>query len=355
MKSVEMEAKQDKAEFMRELEGNFTETEKVILRRRSTRWYKKEQVPEFMIKRILEAGRFAPSAGNCQPWKFAVIRDPKIIGDLTEHVVKGCKAFKSLLDYRAPGKFWKLPLAKMFIRFMPKKLHPVPFGAISLIADGRLGVFHGAPSVILIFKDVRGVTNPDLDCGIAGQNMVLAAHSMGLGTCWVSFSSLIFDYQGSKWKKFFGVRYPYKFVSSLAIGWPKGSPDGFVARPPHSVDWFENGEKQVLDAGGRDSKIGIGERLSIPNYKNPSQIRMGEVAFDHEKCTGCGECGRICPADSIRIQNKKPFMTESAECIACGDCMAICPKEAIRLRAGYRFSKHYKTIDHSGLNLPRLK
>ena len=74
---VEMkEVKKDRAESLKALEENFTETEKVILSRRSVRWYKKEQVPEFMVKRILEAGRFAPSAGNCQPWKFVVVREP---------------------------------------------------------------------------------------------------------------------------------------------------------------------------------------------------------------------------------------------------------------------------------------
>ena len=51
-------------ESLERLKREFTETEKVILSRRSVRQYKKEQVPEFMVKRILEAGRFAPSAGN---------------------------------------------------------------------------------------------------------------------------------------------------------------------------------------------------------------------------------------------------------------------------------------------------
>ena len=64
-------------DWIRTLKQDFTETEKVILSRRSVRLYKKEQVPEFMVKRILEAGRFAPSAGNCQPWKFIVLRDQK--------------------------------------------------------------------------------------------------------------------------------------------------------------------------------------------------------------------------------------------------------------------------------------
>ena len=349
------EEKQDKGELLKRLEENFTETEKVILSRRSTRWYKKEQVPEFMVKRMLEAARFAPSAGNCQPWKFIVVRDPKIIDDITRDVVKLCKLAKALNDYRTPGKRWKLPIAKLNIRLQPKKLHPVPFGAVCLMADGKLRLYHGAQTVILIFKDVRGVTNPDLDCGIAGQNLVLAAHSMGLGTCWVSLASIAFDYLGFKWNKFFGIRYPYKFITSVAVGWPMGKSDGFVERPTHTVDWYENGAKSALDPSKGDSRISFGEKFSIPDYSDPLQTHQGEMVFDHDKCNGCASCERICPASAIVVMDKKAVMPEGAECMACGDCMAICPQEAIRMKSSYVFSEHFKTIDHGDLKLPRLK
>ena len=258
------ETKKDKADLLKNLEENFTETEKVILSRRSTRWYKKEQVPEFMVNRILEAGRFAPSAGNWQSWKFIVIREPKLIEDFTNSLVMICKLFKAILEYRTPGNFWKFPIAKLYTHLMPAKLSPVPFSAISLIADRKLGLYHGAPTVILICKDVRGVSNPDLDCGIAGQNMVLAAHSMGLGTCWVSFAKVVFEYLGFKWNKVFGIKYPYKFITSLAIGWPMGKPDGFVERPTHSVDWFENGKKTVKDQVNRTPASAWGRSLRSP-------------------------------------------------------------------------------------------
>ncbi|HOW82459.1 MAG TPA: nitroreductase family protein [Spirochaetota bacterium] len=227
------------------LENAFTPTEEVILKRRSVRLYQKKQVPEFMVKRILEAGRFAPSAGNAQPWKFVVIRDEKIISDMTSAVVRLLKLFRAVLDYRRKGFFWLRPLAEIFIRLNRYELHPVPFGAVDLIARGKLGLWHGAPTVILIFKDVRGVGNPDLDCGIAGQNMVLAAHSMGLGTCWVSFAKTAFKYS-LKWKRKFGISYPYRFVSSLAVGWPVGKPDGMVPRETHAIDWYENGERITI-------------------------------------------------------------------------------------------------------------
>jgi len=232
------------AEKIARIKAEWTETERVILRRRSVRLYKKAQIPEFMVKRILEAGRFAPSAGNCQPWKFVVVREQEIIDGITGTVIETCKSFRAVLDYRRPGFSWLRPIAKVLIRLKHSDLHPVPFGAINLIADGRLGLYHGAPTVILIFKDVRGVSCPELDCGIAGQNMVLAAHSMGLGTCWVGFTKLAFE-RTDKWRKLFDLEYPYKFASSVGIGWPRGRPDGMIERQTHPVDWYENGTRTV--------------------------------------------------------------------------------------------------------------
>ncbi|MBU2547693.1 MAG: nitroreductase family protein [Proteobacteria bacterium] len=228
-----------------DISRDWTETERVILSRRSVRNFKQEQVPEFMVRRVLEAGRFAPSAGNCQPWRFVVLRDRQLIDELTETVVRRCRIIRAMVDYRRPRFQWLRPLANLLIRLKPNDLHPVPFGAISLIGQGRLGLYHGAPTVIMIFKDRRGISNPDLDCGIAGQNMALAAHSMGLGTCWVGFTKLAFLY-ASRWKERLGVRYPYRFASSLAVGWPVGRPDGMVPRQTHPVDWYENGTQITI-------------------------------------------------------------------------------------------------------------
>jgi nitroreductase len=230
---------------LEKLKYEFTETEKVILSRRSVRQYKKEQVSEFMVKRILEAGRFAPSAGNFQPWKFIVLRDPEVIKGITESVISSCRVARAMIDYRRKGYTWLRPLVKFMTRLRYNDLHPMPFTAISSVADGKLGLWHGAPTVIIILKDIRGVGSPDLDCGIAGQNMVLAAHSMGLGTCWVGFAKLALD-MNPKWKRRLGISYPYKFANSLAIGWPLGNPDGMVTRQTHAVDWFENGTVRTV-------------------------------------------------------------------------------------------------------------
>ncbi len=235
----------DRIGSLETLKSEFTETEKVILSRRSVRQFKKEQVPDFMVRRILEAGRFAPSAGNYQPWKFIVLRDPELMSGMTETVIASCRMFRGMIDYRRKGFTWLRPITKFMTRLMYHDLHPMPFTAIPLIADGKLDLWHGAPTVIVILKDVRGVSSPDLDCGIAGQNMVLAAHSMGLGTCWVGFAKLALE-KSFKWKRRFGISYPYKFASSLAIGWPQGNPNGMIPRETHAVEWYENGTVKII-------------------------------------------------------------------------------------------------------------
>ena len=66
--------------------AEWTEIERHIMNRRSVRNFKPEPVSEPLIRRVLEAGRFAPSAGNHQPWKFAVVTDPEFAEELAQEI-----------------------------------------------------------------------------------------------------------------------------------------------------------------------------------------------------------------------------------------------------------------------------
>jgi nitroreductase len=224
----------------------FNAIENVIFSRRSVRSYESnKQVPEYIVRRIIEAGRFAPSAGNTQPWKFIVVQDQKMIKEMENDVIKKLKLVMRFAWYLGSWAKHKEWVAKFLMRFLPHLFHPVPFGAMRLITDGKLGLWHGAPTVIILLTDKRSPGEPVLDVGIAGQNMVLTAHSYGLGTCWVSFMTPLSLYR--KWRKRLGIRYPYKLVTSIAIGYPRGTPDGEVSRETKAIDWFsENGTFKVI-------------------------------------------------------------------------------------------------------------
>ncbi len=214
----------------------FNLVEDIIYRRRSVRAYQKKQVPEYLIRRILEAGRFAPSSGNAQTWKFIVVRNQQMIQELTDDIVKTCQKAMKFIDYTAPGKQRRQRLVHFLQRRMPNTLHPIPFFAIRAMARGDIGVWHGAPTVILILCDKRSPGKPLVDVGITGQNMVLAAHSLGLGTCWVGFVEAVA--KSSKWKKRLSIQYPYALENSIAVGYPKGCPDRYIERETQAIDWY---------------------------------------------------------------------------------------------------------------------
>lgn len=228
--------------------------EKIIMERRSIRGFKKEPLPDRMIERILEAGRFAPSAGNAQPWRFIVVKSPEILAAMEKDAVRVIKFFMFLLDYTRTGfllRLIKKPLAKFYIRILGNELHPVPFELMSQIALGKTKVFHDAPTLVLLAEDRRGVSSPPMDIGICGENIVLSAHSLGAGSCWIGLIKVLMYLPW--WRKRFGIRKPYRLEVCIALGWQKPKADGVVPREAQVIEWFDRG----LNDAPRYTKQGV--------------------------------------------------------------------------------------------------
>ncbi|MBL4794040.1 MAG: nitroreductase family protein [Pseudomonadales bacterium] len=243
-KKVKAKLPKNKKRKMPKQGEEFNEIEDVMFKRRSIRVFREKQVPEYIIRRILETGRYAPSAGNSQSWRFVVIRDPDVIHELTEAIIRQAIKLSRLVDYSLPNALTMKWVTRLMMRLKTGLMHPTGLTGLQQVAKRELGVWHGAPTVILLLSDTRGVGKPHLDLGIAGTNMDLAAHSMGLGSCWVSFASLL-EYEPALKKKM-GIDYPFEILSSLSIGYPRGIPDDYVERETHETPWFEDGECRTV-------------------------------------------------------------------------------------------------------------
>lgn len=228
-----------------EIQSQLTDVEKVIYSRRSLRVYKPDAVPKEMIHRVLEAGRFAPSAGNCQGWKFVVVTDRKLLDELSAATIGFLGLFTKL--YQGKGTA-RTALKKSLAFIKPNAIDQRPMCAIQALitpkfGEGNLDTFFNAPAAIFLLKHHLHISEPDLGIGICGQNIVLAAHSLGLGTCYVGFVSNALNLDPrtkSKFHKRLGIEWPYDKVGTvLTIGYPAVPADKPVDRELPKVTWVE--------------------------------------------------------------------------------------------------------------------
>ena len=160
--------------------------------RRSIRKYEDKDVPDDLIKQILEAAMTAPSAGNQQPWHFIVIKDRKLLAKITEfhEYAQMCK---------------------------------------------------DAHMAILVCGDINSVKYKDMweqDCSAATQNILLAAHALGLGAVWCGVYPRELKMQG--FLKLLGI--PEKIIpfSLVPIGYPaqkSGKVERYKKEKVHNDKW----------------------------------------------------------------------------------------------------------------------
>ena len=163
-----------------------TDAIRTIMERRSVRTYQQKPLPEKDVKAIVEAGRQAPSAANRQPWHFVVVRD---------------EAQKRKLAAACSNQMW--------------------------MADaGAILAGIGKPAVNEKWYPV--------DVAIAMENMILAATSLGYGTCWIG------AFDQDQVKEVLGVPMDCTVVALTPVGVPADRPD---ARPRMPMSEFASGER----------------------------------------------------------------------------------------------------------------
>ena len=233
------------------LEDQITEVEKTIYKRRSIRLYKTKQVPRKLVHRVLEAARYAPSAGNNQPWKFIVIQSRELIDELERQIKAGCRKYTKLMlpeawrDKKVPGE-QKIKLSSLqkvtiplLVKYKPTECDQRVRGGVNAVgSDPEYRAFFNAPTVILQLMDKRAIGGIEYDAGICGQNMVLAAHALGLATCYVGLAK-VFQRDPEFKREILKMDDRFEIVMGFSLGYPKGRIDTAVEREALRVDWIE--------------------------------------------------------------------------------------------------------------------
>lgn len=142
----------------------FTE---VCMRRRSVRSYENRAISRDDLLDILEAGMYAPSAVNLQPWHFVVLQSEEHLLRLRELMTSVSRSMQPDLQARFQNR--------------PE---------IAADATSFLCNLGGAPVAILVFpykpKYVKSGSSVTQSISAAIENMLLAATDKGLGSCWLT-------------------------------------------------------------------------------------------------------------------------------------------------------------------------
>jgi len=192
-----------------------------INNRRSIRKYKDTAISEKIIKQIIEAGRHAPSSHNSQPWRFIVITDRKVIKELSDMMKRW---YKRLLVFEHFVVFNK-GLKNLF-EVVKKR-----------VSNDKDLFFYDAPLLILICAEPKGFAM--VDCACAAQNMMLAARSLGIGSCWIGFADMVVN-KNRKLMAELGVPKECKVMAHLIFGYPAKFPERAFERKKEAniVKWI---------------------------------------------------------------------------------------------------------------------
>jgi len=139
-----------------------------IERRRSIRRYEPRPIPDEKLTQVLEAGRWAPSASNFQPWKFIVVKDEKVRKELARAATYG-----------------------------------------SFLSQ--------APVAIAVIINPQVSNHPVEDGAAATQNMLLAAYALGLGSCWIGSYGSVYEERA---KGILGIPENHRLLALISLGYP---------------------------------------------------------------------------------------------------------------------------------------
>lgn len=164
----------------------------VLKKRRSCRAYQPEQIKDEELETILDAGTWAPTGKGSQSPKIIAVQDKEIIAELSK---------------------------------------------INAEIFGRPGIdpFYGAPTIVVVLADADRITCVE-DGSLVLGNMMIAASSIGLGSCWIHRAKETFEGEyGKSLLKKWGITGNYIGVGHCALGY---SAEAEKAPSPRKEDYI---------------------------------------------------------------------------------------------------------------------
>ena len=199
-------------------EGDTAQLVRLMASRRSCRNYTDQSVERSMLEDLVKIGTSAPSATNSQGWNFTILPERKDVVDYGNYIIDFFSKINKLANNFVVRNTMSF-LGKKELKVFHSKYSGFIGEAVNKWHSGEHDyLFHGAPAVIIIGCSDK-CSMPMDDAILASQNVQLAAHSMGLGTCLIGFAVKAMEKDRKICAKI-GVKSGEKYYSVIAVGWP---------------------------------------------------------------------------------------------------------------------------------------
>jgi nitroreductase len=216
---------------------------KGIKTRQSSRAFKRKRISRDVMEKVLQAVSNTPSYTNTQPWEVVVVSGKKK-DELSHKLLELAKA-KAPTNRDLPmPKGWPPALEERSREHGARRLSTL--GVAREDEEGREKLrlmnyeFYGAPCAVFLFIDGSLGEWSIFDMGLFAQNLILAAHSLGVGSC---LQASVTDY-APEIKEFLGIPESKKLVICISLGYPdeKAKLNTYRShkqKPDEFTTWYE--------------------------------------------------------------------------------------------------------------------
>lgn len=206
--------------------------------RRSCRNYLDRPVDRAILEDLVKIGITAPSGTNSQLWTFTLLPSREAVLALGEQVARYFKKLNRLSEKRCLRTFLKLT-GKGSLDQYYREYHDHVVEALAEWDKGEIDrLFHGATAAIVI-GSIAGASCPAEDALLATQNILLAAHSMGLGSCLIGFAVEAMKRDTAIKRSLKIDDDSEKVYSVIALGYPDEKYARIVDRKKYLLRYFE--------------------------------------------------------------------------------------------------------------------
>jgi nitroreductase/NAD-dependent dihydropyrimidine dehydrogenase PreA subunit len=205
--------------------------------RRSCRNYSEKVVDRSVLEDLVKIGTTAPSGTNCQNWTFTIFPDRIAVNEFGQRIGLFFKNINRMAEKTLMRKALKLIGKPALENYYQEYYQSVKEGLEEWEQHQRDRLFHGATAVIVVASKPGG-SCPREDALLATQNILLAAHSMGLGTCLIGFAVEAIQYDPTI-KHFLKIPNEETVYTVIAMGYPEEEYQGLTGRKKVVMRYFE--------------------------------------------------------------------------------------------------------------------